>query len=426
MPVYLFSPRAPLLFRQGRPFGGSDLARSLPFPRPDTLAGALRAVWVDQKRETDSVGVETSMWNEAQKLAVQGPLLVERRLDGRRLRFLVPRPADAAYLREGAKEELAPLVPHALSSAEGTDLEKGLWPLLAQTTGISLARAKPLPGPLFWYLDRLEQWLTQPNGQKLSGLWNSGSDDRKTFFSLGVDALPTATRPHLGVDRATQAAEEGQFFQTEGLDFGPRRALDRADRSPKPVENPDETYEYGLLTQCGAELPEGFRRLGGRSRLAHLARMPDELWPSRCPDRLRAALARAPGIRLLLLTPAVFKEGWRPGWLEWNQGKNSWCGTPPGFSAAEMQLCLRGVALAGWEPASGWDGQAGRPAALKRVAPAGSVYWFTVEAGQAELHRLWASSLSDDEPDRNTGFGLAVPGVWAWDESSEFRRGNTP
>ena len=43
---YYLWPRAPLVFRHGRPFGGSEMASTLPFPRPDTVAGALRARWV--------------------------------------------------------------------------------------------------------------------------------------------------------------------------------------------------------------------------------------------------------------------------------------------------------------------------------------------------------------------------------------------
>ena len=63
---YLLSPLAPLVFRAGTPFGGTDTALTADFPSPSTLAGALRAA--ARRSSTDP---------ESNAQPVHGPLLVE-------------------------------------------------------------------------------------------------------------------------------------------------------------------------------------------------------------------------------------------------------------------------------------------------------------------------------------------------------------
>jgi CRISPR-associated protein Cmr3 len=50
------------------------------------------------------------------------------------------------------------------------------------------------------------------------------------------------------------------------------------------------------------------------------------------------------------------------------------------------------------------------------MAPAGSVYWLTLNGSKAAIRdwatRHWMQSISDSEQDRKDGFGLAVLGTW--------------
>jgi len=58
---------------------------------------------------------------------------------------------------------------------------------------------------------------------------------------------------------------------------------------------------------------------------------------------------------LTLVTPALFEQGYRPGWLvETNDG---FIGNPPAMPRLKMKL--RAAATERWEPQSGWDLDAG-------------------------------------------------------------------
>jgi len=78
----------------------------------------------------------------------------------------------------------------------------------------------------------------------------------------------------------------------------------------------------------------------------------------------------------VLATPAIFRHGWRPAWLD----KDKLEGSPPGST---VQLKLVGVCIPRWRAVSGWSlqpqddpDQPGKkikpgPKPNKRLAPAG-------------------------------------------------------
>jgi CRISPR-associated protein Cmr3 len=125
---------------------------------------------------------------------------------------------------------------------------------------------------------------------------------------------------------------------------------------------------------------------------------------------VRQALSSASKIRMVLATPAVFSDGWKPAWLD-----ESLVGTPPGANGA---LKLVGMSIERWRAVSGWSlanlpNQPRGPKPVKRVVPTGGVYFFEVIDGSAsELADRWLEPVSDDEQDRRDGFGLAVWGTW--------------
>jgi CRISPR-associated protein Cmr3 len=150
--------------------------------------------------------------------------------------------------------------------------------------------------------------------------------------------------------------------------------------------------------------------LGGERRLAHWkATAETGVWSS--PRRIREALAAASRVRMVLATPAVFRDGWKPGWLN-----DELVGTPPG---ANVAVKLVGISIQRWRAVSGWSllndppHQRPGPKPVKRLVPAGGVYFFEAVDGKAsDLADRWLESVSDDEQDRRDGFGLAVWGTW--------------
>jgi len=391
MSSYLIEPKAPLLFRDGRPFGASELAETLPFPLPSTVAGALRAAY-GERCSLNFADVK----DELLKLEAHGPLLAGLGIVGGEPSLYFPKPADAIYYKEGEGLIAAHLVPGAVlpNEKEGTDLPEGLHPLFLNYE----SNEKPAKGAAFWTLANTAAWLA------------NASDAPIPADTIGVDALPTEIRTHVGIDGNRLTNRDGAVFQTAGLDFGPRQ-------NPKE-ERGWESQSFGLLArfrQPGSEetlLADGcFRTVGGEGRLASIK--PCAAWPE-IPDTLDKALANTRWLKLLFVTPALFDGGWRPAWLDGKPPIDS----PPGLAGLKLRLCA--AALERWQPFSGWelrtpDGRRGGAArAVRRLVPAGSVYWFEVLEGDAEtLRKLWLAPLSDRPQDRLDGFGLAIPGIWS-------------
>ncbi len=377
----ILDPLAPLLFRDPRPFGGDGQgAESLPFPLPPSIAGALRTVLGEQEGvDYRADGVRDRLLG----LACAGPLLAETTASGG-WSPLCPRPLDALYLGQ----EVVRLAPASAPEGAGCDLPGGLLPVQAPAA----AREKPAEGPAFWRLEPMAAWLAGAGVERDPG--------------LGRDPVPREVRTHVALAPGTLTAEEGRLFETDGLDFGPVADRDGRGRlrGPAPALAP--------LARFAEPLAPGLRTLGGERRLARITPVAGA-WPA-VPDQLVAAVAGGGGLRLTLATPVPFTRGWLPGWL-----REDGTGSPPPVPG--LTLRLRAAAVGRWQPISGWDLVArdgrpgGAPRAVRRLAPAGSVYWFEVLAGTldaAAVAALWLASVADAEQDRRDGLGLALPGAW--------------
>lgn len=374
MNTYQLTPLAPLVFRSGRPFGvgGRDGAN---FPWPSAWAGLLRTQYMDDQAMRPPL--DTAQVAELRALAAAGPLLACRQ--GKTLTPLIPKPADALYLADSAGDiGIHALRPQPLLPGCGCDLPAGLLPLQLDHDA---PESKPQAGPQWWPLDQLLAWR---GGRPLD------------FNALDTSQPGQEDRTHVALNRATLAADPGQLFQTQGLDFGKTRL---------------ESGGYGdadwvMLGRSAADIGARMVAFGGERRLSHLEKLEHD--PLALPDPQRTALAQLkPGSRLsvTLATPALFTQGWRPGWLG-----DDLTGDVPGINGLRLKLIA--AAVERWQGISGWDlAQGGAKPARKAVA-AGAVYWFEILAAPAgSPEKLWLHPLSDDEQDRRDGFGLAIPHV---------------
>ena len=118
-------------------------------------------------------------------------------------------------------------------------------------------------------------------------------------------------------------------------------------------------------------------------------------------------MAIAPRVRLVLATPGLFAAGWLPGWLAEE-------GIVPGTRSVRLRLVS--AAIDRWLPVSGWsyDRRTFGPKAVRRLAPAGAVYFCEVLAGSdpAELAAAWLEPICDSPQDGRDGYGLALWGTW--------------
>ncbi|KHG65652.1 MULTISPECIES: type III-B CRISPR module-associated protein Cmr3 [Thermus] len=360
----LIEPRDSLIVRDGRPFTNSPgaRARSLPFPLPQTLAGAYRS------RRGLQEGLRFP--EEAERVlswGVKGPLLAEEGEGGWRL--LAPRPLDAVRLGE----TVYPLAPLEPPEGAGTNLPQDLLPVALEDPSL---KEKPGRLPSWWYWENFQNWLLNPH----------------TGFRVeGQDGPVPEVRTHVSLDPSTGTGLEGALFQTQGLEFRVKRKRDKESGFGGRLA-------LVLWPEDGVSV-EGIHPLGGERRLAY--------WHSGgpqiplVPERLVEALLQNRAARLVLLTPAFFHGAYLP-----EEGR---------FLGATAVAAAVGRPLV----VSGWDLKAGRPKPTRRAVPAGSVYFLRLPQawGEAEVREwiagIWFQNLSDREQDRKDGYGLAALGVWS-------------
>jgi CRISPR-associated protein Cmr3 len=363
-----------LLFRDARPFSnelGALTARSLTTPMPGTIAGFIRTFIGNQ------LGWDWEQeWRKAQDIRVHAPLLLCQYGFSGESEFILPAPADALIYKKSDCRQITALRPFRTPEGLGCDLpHPKLLPLLPQEA----VEVKPEGGYNLWRWRYLQSWLL----------------NQPCLPSEAIAEIPRETRVHVAIDPNTGTSKESQLYTVE------YRAFEHLQGN---------VYSrWSLLARV--YLPDdvnasfkGFGLLGGERRVAHLREASQWL---DCPELLRNALSNARYVRMMLATPAIFEDGWKPGWLD-----SELEGVPP--CAPEVRLRLVAAAVKRREAVSGWDYARRRPKPVRWLAPAGSVYFFELVDGSAETlaASAWLQPVSDKEAERDAGYGLALWGVW--------------
>jgi len=352
--TYRFIEPLDVLFLRGNKLFGDpgSHGESLVPPWPSVAAGALRSLML----AADGVDIAAfARGNQAHptlgtptapgSFAVTGFDLARRGAKGH-VETLHALPADLALGQDDRQRlQLTRLQPHKPADGLVSSSPLAQWPVLAASS-----RTKPVGG----------HWLTQAGWANY--LAGKTPDVAQLVASAKLWLLDA--RVGVGLDAATGRADDGKLFTTQAVAF---------------------QSDVGFLAAVrGAEPPKsGMLRFGGDGRGAALQSAAHE--PTQ-PDW--AAIARAKRCRIVLTTPGLFTQGWRP----------------PGVDAA-LRLDLHGVtgqlvcaAVPRAEVVSGWDLARAQPKAAERVAPSGSVYWIDdLIATPEQLRKLAEHGLWDDE-----------------------------
>ncbi len=373
MPSKIFDIHAPspLLFRDGKPFGAAagteTAARSLAVPLPSTLAGFIRTqIGVENRWNWDKDNLE-----KAHTIPVSGLLT-------RDCKIVLPAPRDAVIYKDKAQIlRIMCLKPLELPKNAGTDLPDEIQPLEVTQD------VKPETGYAFWTKEDMTTWLLNdtPNAAKLEK----------------IEGLPLETRVHVAIDPKTLASQEGQLFSVGYRSF----------------ESKSESghHHWGIRTRV--KLPDNTEisklgYLGGERRAVALEEKDIREWWN-CPPELKEAILSSTHLKLVLATPAIFKHGWKPAWL--NLESQDSANMPKGLYGIKLKLVSAAVGRR--EPVSGWNIRENTPKAVRYIVPTASVYFFEVEDGKQEkILENWLKPVSDCEQDRKDGFGLALWGVW--------------
>ncbi|MFZ2471001.1 MAG: type III-B CRISPR module-associated protein Cmr3 [Methanothrix sp.] len=424
--VYLaVTPHDTIIARDGRPFGKDQgiRMRSLDWPYPSVLAGSLRTMLGKMNG-----GFSDEVVKELLEINTAGPLPMK----GKQL--YLPIPKDILAKETDEKLIAIPLRPAKLGAGEGCDLPKGgLLPTMLPEAIDEDFKPKKLPA--FWSMSKMIAWLTNPCGSNFALCKYSKinkEDIKETGYEDGrkeecwkddpdfLEAPEKDERVHTGINAKTgvAAVEEGLLFMSVGLDLS-------STEKGSSIRMAARIEVDGIFEETINKLDK-IHPFGGERRLARWARS-GQVNGWTCDDGLKSLLSKSQKIRMVLSTPAIFSKGWLPGWLKDVNGYLE--GTPPGASD-DLKLRLISACVDRWKPISGWSAEAKSrgPKAIRRLVPAGSVYFFEVHHGSASelATSLWLRSVCDDvhgDKDRNRkdGFGLAVWGIWEDAKNEEMK-----
>lgn len=413
--TWIIDPIDPLIVRDGRPFQNTPGARakSLPFPFPSTIAGGVRtrAGQTNGEFDTSKKNIEA-----VKKVCSRGPFLAERNKNT--FRLLLPAPLDAIQYDQQPESDqgnespakmmvqrrfLAPmqLPDGVLIERPILEEEKSLPYVVGFGAGAadSEEQSKPSKNPLnFWFWNTYKAWLLNPVNDVV---------ERQELGRVGPSNQDR--RVHVRIDADLQTAVEGALFTTNGLTF-----WDNPTSSEDGVLRVGAANKLVLVTavdQLGElSIDSGLGFLGGERRIMRWQKAPDLCLPVEPDEDLLNAIVASGHCRVVLLTPAYFKEGWLPSYLREERHGVS----------AELQAAIVGrpAVVSGWDFATKPPG----PKPTKRLAPAGSIYYLKLTGSNDAIRQwvksIWFQSVSDTDEERKAGFGISAVGAWSGEPKS--------
>lgn len=371
MSLKIIIPRDPLIFRDGKPFTAvpGERAKSIPFPFPATVAGAVRT----RKGTTfDKTEIE-----ELKKISIRGPFLVELEED-KKIKWYFPAPADALQM---SKTEIHALTPTEFENGK-SDLDNGLK-LVGTKKNI---KEKPMKEPpLYWSWGLVQAWLLNPDGE--------------LDLTKAIRGPKSETRTHVSIDSTSQTALSGALFQTSGMEFTKKHKDEKL----------SQAKQLALAIETSATFDDGVDSLGGERRAIHWESSDEPL--AECDKEIKEKIIKQivnqKHCRLILVTPAYFENGYLPEKLK-----------------KTYNLEIEAVALPRYQTISGWDYSVldengkmkGAPKPTRRLVPAGSVYFIKFkDESKIEnfIKDIWLNSICEkDSQEARDGFGIALLGTW--------------
>lgn len=395
MVVYLtIAAHDPLIARDGRPFGLGVRMKSLDWLYPSVLAGSFRTMLGNARDSNfDDKAIEA-----LKQISISGPLPFWQG------KIYLPAPKDILVKEENKKREdkAYAIRPVNIASPDWKDCNCNLPPgsLLPSMLPESVKdEFKPAKTPSLWSMEMMKKWLINAKGED----FESPPDPEKITGNVDFLNFPQKEpRTHVKINPKLGTAEDTQLFETIGLDFSIKGKVNGIGLAAR-VDN--EGGFMDLSTKI-----DQFNTIGGERRLAHWKTYgTQEGWSF--PSDL-ASKFTGKKVRMVLATPAIFSDGWKPGWLKgWSESE------APDYWPKGLKLRLVSACTDRWKPISGWSLENGRqgPKPIRRLVPAGSVYFFKIEGdgdAAAIAKNLWLRSVCDDEQDRRDGFGLVLWGIW--------------
>ena len=339
----LITPLDILMLRGNKSFGdsGEHGVSSMP-PSPSVLAGALRSFWLAElgcdlakfsRRDRNNPAkpeefaepicsqLGTPAFPRGFRLAGSGLM----RQHNQQWQRLYPLPADLVLQKNAKNKDDTHPTLYALKPAL---LPNGLWCNLGENSYVPLLQAPPGKPESGYWLTEAGYHLYLQGELPPTSEWIKSSVLWKSDWRLGI-----------ALDSDKRTTGDGQLYTTEAI------ALHDSIRLFVDIEGAPDYPANGNL------------RLGGDGRGASFDLLEASVLPSVIPNNGK--------LKLILSSPAIFKDGWQLP----TQDANGRIQFEGGSARVVTASVPRHHVVSGWDLAN-WC-----PKAAERVVPAGSVYW---------------------------------------------------
>lgn len=353
-----------LFFRDGKPFfrGEESWADGIFPPAPGTFYGALRSLYFSRKPE--DIPHANTATDPTRDLKIRGIYFYKDAA----LQFINPRDS---VVEEKKKNETY----HILSIQRNTAISSHSMPYrfcLPKEDRAVEDREGLISHTSF------ENYIMQGGGVR----------------SIKEFANYVLQEPKVGIGRNkhTNTTEEGLLYRV-----GMQRMVASATSSPL----------YFVLDIEGFPLPDltqGFLKLGGEGKAVYFETFEEALALPEYTDTASDI------VKLYLLTPAIFEQGWLPRWVYYNEAAGEYRGTVELDNSKEtIELRLLTASIGKPLSIGGFDLKKRKPKPLRKAVPAGSVYYFQVldKNNTSNISQAFhLKSISDFQ--QKEGFGITL------------------
>ncbi len=417
MKAFTLQPRDLLFFRDARPMGGSSQGAGARWPLPSVLHSALLSAFHDRwPGGTDWESNHVHHTDREQEKFRDG-VTTSMRFGG--LRTIGPFPWLGNNRRTQTGE---PRLPAGLYFPTPADIVAG-----GVMQPVKLPGSANMPAPLSCAVA-----APVPPSKEKPGDWIAACELRK-YLAGDTNKITTTeagqlydaeARPGVGIDPETHANRQSIFYQAEYLRL--RSDVSLAFLAEAEARKHGEQSGVDLLDRFFENDPARPLVFGGQRGLAVVRREPkaDEL-------AIRPPAPAGKRIKWVLLTPALFDNGWRPDWVGENgkvllkqmpdradfPSRKAWreaARTSPEIQAALVAARVpKPVTASGWKLRVAEGAGSPGPKPTRLLIPAGTVYYFEGEDAAAaaalvrQLHWKVKSQRLGEQ-----GFGFGVCGTW--------------
>jgi len=344
------NPLDTLIFRDGRPFGSDSdgWANSLMLPSLTSIYGALRAIYFAQNSKKINVSNITDDNDPTKNLIIKNLFFISKNIP------IFPIPKDLVLKSKNDKNI------YSLDLIENTTTSNSLEMIFKSA---------------FDNASKANGFLTKSNFSKyLKG-------NKKVQFKSLENYILSEAKIGIGRNDNTKSVDEGKLYRV-GL---------------KRYRNLSIIVDFE-----GIEIEEeGLLRFGGEGKGAYYKSIDDINLPQ-C-EKLDSDI-----FKLILLTPAIFEQGWIPDFIKDNfEGE---------FEKIKVKLIATAIGKA--EYIGGWDIQKNKPKSMFKAVPAGSVYYFKL-LNSSDRDKIVEAfnykSIVKLENFKKEGYGVSVVGNYKKD-----------